>query len=117
MQQPALFDRGVSVKEPPKKSGKELGQLSYEKQKEPWKAAVIEFAIEIFLPRQTESFLCEDLRIEYQRYAKRKGLPNVVTLQAWAGIPVKLKTEGYIVNAGSGHRANGVRAELYRVIA
>jgi hypothetical protein len=89
-QQFSLFDiapaQTKSKRETIAEDIKRKSAIVFERQKDAWKANVLDFAENEYLPTKKGLFLCEDLRAAYEAYAKFLGLPQTVEKTAWSGV-------------------------------
>jgi len=91
--------------------------LAYAATCEVWKAAVYEYAVNVFLPRSNE-FIFESLTSGYEKWAKGNGKPATVNSRAFAGLQKRLLREGQIVAVEGkfGKRTQGSFSQIYRKV-
>lgn len=115
--QQGLFGAIETIKpETERRKRHRIAEQTFDKQAMEWKRAVLAFAETIFLRKQSEPFLAENLREAYEMFAKENKQPQATVKQAWAGIFVALKKKKLIRTAGAGMRKNGVLAVSYEVV-
>jgi hypothetical protein len=94
---------------------REKAKRFYEFTAESWKNATYQFAVETFLPAN-QTFIFEQLTLEYDAIAREKKLPPTVDGRAFAGLQNRLKREGLIeaVPGETRIRTQGSPSQVYR---
>lgn len=91
-------------------------KLAYDATSEKWKAAVWDYAINVYLPNAAGRFIFEDLTTDYEEHAKRTGKPLTIEKRAFAHIQARLLKGGFmeVVEGVTGRSYEGNLRPMYR---